>query len=83
MKVSIDFQGKNELAKVTFFLQEFNTDRDIFKAIMIVQIFAADFDLDPELEVGDFEGILARVRELNKIEFTIMISEDDIEVDLG
>lgn len=83
MKVNVDFQSKNELAKVTFFLDEFATKKDILKAITIIQIFAADFELDPELEVEDFEGILARVKELNKTEFTVMISEDDIEVDLG
>jgi hypothetical protein len=81
MKINIDFDGKNQQSLITYFLDEFKTDRDYVVAISILETFCADFNLEPEFEPEDLKEIMAKVEEKQVSEFKVIISEDDIEVD--
>ncbi|MBT3981441.1 MAG: hypothetical protein HOE90_08815 [Bacteriovoracaceae bacterium] len=82
MKVNIDFDGKEQSTNLTFYHDQFNTDRDYNVAISIVQTFCADFDMDPELEVEDFKEIIIKSGEKESQKFTFIIDEEGIEVDV-
>jgi hypothetical protein len=82
MKVNIDFDANEQMAKLTFYLEELKSDRDFAIATSIVTTFSADFDLDPELERGDFDQMIEKARENEKECFTFLICEDGIEVEV-
>lgn len=81
MKIDVNFNRETESARVTFFNEEFIDDLAFNKARAIVQIFAGDFALDPDMEADDFVEIISKARELEHDRFTFDISEDGIEVD--
>ena len=81
MKVDITFDKENESAQVTFSIDQFISERRFNEARAIIQIFAGDFSLDPDLDADDFTEIINKAKEGEHESFTFEISEDGIEVD--
>lgn len=82
MKVDISFSKGGDCANVKFFLEEFKGPKDTLTGLSILTLVAADYDLDPELEPEDFDGILAQIKEEKMEDFIVTIDEDGIEIDL-
>lgn len=80
MKLNIDFNAKEQMALLTFPVEEFTSEREFSVAISIISTFSADFDLDPELEKEDLQEIIERAISEDKDSFTFEICEDGIEV---
>lgn len=82
MLLDIEFNKDEETAELTFEVERFKDERDTKLAIAIVTTFCGDFALDPELEPEDFAEIIEQVKAKGKTQFTFLINEDGVEVDL-
>lgn len=82
MKIDVDIDKFSGGYKIVFPLKEFNEKTDYKMAIELIRIFAADVELDPELELSDMEEIVEKTEELTKQFFTVEISAEGIEVDI-
>lgn len=83
MKVDISVAKDETEVKITFFCDSFNGPKNYREAIHIVTCFSYEFDLDPELEAEDLEEIIEKTKELELDQFTFVISEEGIEVDIS
>ncbi|EQC52333.1 hypothetical protein [Bacteriovorax sp. DB6_IX] len=82
MIIDVDIDKFTGGFKVQFPLNQFNDDSDLKMAILLINTFAHEMELDPELGPDDMEEIVEKTKELGKDRFTVEISEDDIEVDI-
>lgn len=83
MKVDISVAKDEVQVDITFFCDAFTGPKSYREAIHIVTCFSYDFDLDPELGPEDLEEIIEKTRELEKDQFTFVINEEGIEVDIS
>ena len=83
MKINVEFDGGEEKSLVTFYLDEFKGERDYVVALSIIETFAADFSLDPELGPEDVQDLANQCQEKGSDAFVVEMSEEGIEVDLG
>jgi len=82
MKIDVSFEGAPESLRITFKLNEFKNKRDFVIGTSIIQIFSADFDLDPELDPDGLEDLIAEMRNEGKQKFAVEIDDDGLEIDL-
>ncbi|MBL6989860.1 MAG: hypothetical protein ISR65_08780 [Bacteriovoracaceae bacterium] len=82
MKIDVEFDSTEQTSKLTFYEAEFSKKRDYAMAIAIVRIFSNDFGLEPELGAKNIEGLVEKTQELDKSQFTFLINDEGIEVDI-
>jgi hypothetical protein len=82
MKINVDYIEETDTVDVSFYRDEFESDRDKQLCLNIIFTFAHNFDLEPEMEVETIDEILSAIDEEGKKEFTFSFSEDGVEVDL-
>ncbi len=82
MKIDVDIDKFTGGYKIIFPISEFKEKSDYKMGIQIIRCFSNDMELDPELEVEDMQDILDKTEELQKLFFTVEISEEGIEVDI-
>lgn len=80
MLVDISYVGE-EAIHITYFVDEFKISRDYAVALSIMANFSAEFELEPELEVEDFEEILSQIEKTGKSKFVVQIDEEGIEIE--
>ena len=81
MKIDVDFDKKSQSALVTFFKSEFQKDYHYPLALNILATFAADFELDPEIEADDLKEIISGIDGEEKTSLVFFINEDGIEAE--
>jgi hypothetical protein len=82
MIIDVDIDKFTGGFRVAFPLNQFNEDVDLKMAILLINTFAHEMELDPELEPEDMKEIVDKTKELMKDRFTVEISEEGIEVDI-
>ena len=82
MKYEITIQEKTFDCEVKCFCEEIQSEKDFKQIIALISIIAADYDLDPELEIDDLQGIIDKVKTEAKNSYSFLISEEGIEVDI-
>ncbi|MDD0853090.1 hypothetical protein HBN50_08280 [Halobacteriovorax sp. GB3] len=82
MLVDFDIDKFSGKYLIKFNLDQFKGEADYKMAITIVTCVSLDYDLDPEIEVGDIQDICDKTEELGKDVFTFEIGDDGIEVDI-
>lgn len=82
MLVDIHYLGEEEGHSLKFQTSQVKTLKELKTALSIIFIFAAEYEMDPELELEDLEEIVEKTQELGKDNFTVFIRPEDIEVDI-
>jgi hypothetical protein len=70
---------KNQECTLTFQFSNFTSPASYQNALSLIFIVCADFQLDPELEMADFEEIIQASKESGKDAITFFISEEGLE----
>lgn len=83
MQVDIKFQKTEQTASLGFKLADFKDNLSKLECLAIITTFAADFYLDPELEVSDLEGFIAQATDLKKSVLTFILHEDGLELEFN
>ncbi len=82
MLVNIEIIEKPELiTKASFELANFKTEKDLKEGLAIVFMVAADYYLDPELELEDFANLIEQGKEKSKAIMALAVSEDGLELE--
>lgn len=83
MKVDITIDEKSLSSIVSFDLADFSTPKSYKDTLAIIMMIAADYSLDPELELEDLENIVNSGKENNDKKVVFVINEDEIEAELS
>lgn len=81
MLVDIKFQKDEQTATMEYKLEHFKDKLAKQECLAILTTFAADFYLDPELEVADLEEYLSQAREQNKESLVFILHEEGLELE--
>ena len=82
MKIDVDYLESEQRVQLTFFVPEFQTEKDTTMGLTIVQTFSADFYLDPEIGTGDFQDIIDKAKEENIEKFYFFIDEEGLDAEI-
>ena len=82
MLVNIEIIEKPELStQATFQLESFSAPKDYKEALAIIFMISADYYLDPELEIEDFQNIIKQGKEKSSVSLILLVNEDGIELE--
>lgn len=82
MQVDIKFQKEDQSASLAFEVANFTDKLSKQECLAILTTFAADFYLDPELEISDLDGFIEQARAQNKSSLLFILHEDGLELEL-
>ena len=82
MLVNIEIIEKPEIStNATFQLADLNSPKAYKETVAIIFMLAAEYHLDPELDVSDIEGYVKDAHEKTKVKMTLNISEEGLELE--
>lgn len=79
MNCNFEIDHKTHDATLNFKFSDFKDLRSHQDALTLIFIICADYQLDPELELEDFQGIIESSKESGKEGISFFISEDGLE----
>jgi len=82
MLVDIQIVPKTLEAILKFDIVNFTSDKSFKDAIATITMVAADYSLDPELEVEDLQEMITKAKSDSKKTLVFSILEDGIEAEL-
>lgn len=82
MLVDIHYHNEDDGHSLKFQTDHVKTLKELKTALSIIFIFAAEYEMDPELSLEDLEEIVEKAQELEKQSFTVTIRPEDIEIDI-
>lgn len=80
--MKIEFSSQNdedESYQIKFFVSEFTEKKSINEALIIVNAFAGDFSLDPELTSDDIAELLANAKSEGVPDFIIEMDDEGLD----
>lgn len=81
MIVDIDYINP-DLVHISYTVEQFKEERDYAIALSIMANFCAEFEIEPEIGIEEFQQIIEQVKSKGKEIFTVVIEEDGIEISL-
>lgn len=82
MLVDIKFQKDHQSASLEFKVSDFKDLLSKQECLATLSIIAADFYLDPELEISDLDQLIEQAKEGNKTSLVFFLAEDGLELEL-
>ena len=82
MLVDITFDKKEQTACLNFKIENLNSVLAKQETLAILTTMAADFYLDPELEVEDLDSFISQATEGDKNSLYFILHEDGLELEL-
>lgn len=79
MNCNFEIDHKSHDATLNFKFSEFKELRSFQDALTLIFIICADYQLDPELELEDFQQIIESSKESGKEGISFYINEDGLE----
>lgn len=79
MNCNFVIDQKSHDARLTFKFNDFKDLKDYQNALTLIFIVSGDYQLDPELELEDFQGIIESSKESGKEAITFFINEEGLE----
>lgn len=79
MNCHFEIDPKTQDAKLTFAFSELKELKDYQNALTLLFIVSADYQLDPEFEMEEFQEIIESSKESGKNNISFFISEDGLE----
>ena len=79
MKIEFNFDHDQETYQLKFLINSFLHHKDFSDTLLIINAFAADFSLDPELTIDDLKELIKKAKTDKQIDFVIEISDDGVE----
>lgn len=83
MLVDINFQSDQQTATLSYVLENLEDKRSKQECLAILATFAADFYLDPELEIKDLEEYISQAKEKDKNILTFILHEEGLELEFN
>lgn len=83
MLVDIKFQKTEQTASLSFKTQDFKDNLSKQECLAIITTFAADFYLDPELEISDLDSFIDQAGDENKSILTFILHEEGLELEFN
>lgn len=82
MKLEVNYLPSEESVELIISTKEFSSSKDLTIGLSILQTFAADFDMDPELENEELQELIDKARSENKDNLKFCLSLDGIELEI-
>ena len=82
MLVDIKFNEKTQSSTATFELVNLNTENDLKQCLAIVTVLAADYYLDPEIEVEQLQDFIKQGLEKEAKTLCFFFDEDGLELEI-
>ncbi len=82
MLVDIKFQKTQQSTSLEFKLDDFKDMLSKQECLATLSIVAADFYLDPELEISDLDELIEKAKSDNKNSLVFFLQEDGLELEL-
>lgn len=81
MFVDIKFQKEDQTATLEYKIKDFKDKLAKVESLAILSTFAADFYLDPELDLADLEDFLTKANEEKKESLVFILHEEGLELE--
>ena len=81
MLVDITFQKKEQTATLAFKIKDLDSQLAKQETLAIITTMAADFYLDPELEIEEIKGFATQALEQDKESLVFILHEDGLELE--
>ncbi len=79
MLVDLNYLENGEVLEVKFFNKELNNKNDFELALQLLEMFAGDFNINPEIDIADLKNLSREAILAKKDGFIFFISEEMIE----
>lgn len=83
MLIDISINPKSLDALVRFEITNLTDEKSYKDSIAVISIIAADYDLDPELEISDLKDMVKMALDQTKAAIIFEIHEDGIEAEIS
>lgn len=82
MLVDIKFIEKTQSSTATFELSNLASEMDLKQCLAIVTVLAADYYLDPEIEIGQLQDFINKGLESEAKTLCFFFDEDGLELEI-
>lgn len=82
MKCDINVNPKTYECTLDFNLKDYTQDKDYQNSLAILAMVSGDYNLDPEIELDEFKGLIQKGLDDNKDVIQFLIDEEGIEAEL-